>query len=596
MSMPKSRAPSAAEAIGDPDPLTRIAEVIDGRYRLLEFVGQGGMGNVYRAEHTTIRKSVALKLLHPSLATVPEIRSRFEREAFAIGRIDHPNCVDVNDFGELADGSLFLVMEFLKGESVADLLERERPLQSLRAVHIMRHLLRGLGHAHRAGIVHRDVKPENIFLVQSEDDPLIAKLLDFGIAKVLDDTSGAREKLTQAGITFGTPTYISPEQALGDPADPRSDLYAATVVLYEMLTGSPPFSSDDKMELLAMHAGRKPPPLREVYPAGHFSAELEAIVARGLAKRADDRFARADELIDALDGLGPGERAATIESSALLPAYRPTTGLGTLAVARPDSLAEPADDPGRSRLGALVAIVAAATALAVGIWIAASRNQAELLTSVQRSEPSELAQAAGEKLEQGLPAKAIEMVKEDQESAADPSAQLKLGHAHAARADYTDALEAYAKALVLEPSSIRDTELIRNLKLMVDGSGPIHVDALRLLIAYADDEGARSRVAELASGRAPKTRAKATELAETLGLGDRIDRVQAAIWDLAQGPTCAKRRDVIPRLRALGDRRALEPLKDALFRKARRGKRNLNACLRTEAMDAIRYLESLPDP
>ncbi|MBP6843904.1 MAG: serine/threonine protein kinase, partial [Kofleriaceae bacterium] len=194
--------------------------MIDGRYRLDALLGKGGMGVVYRGEHVAIRRAVAVKLLHPTLAAMPELRSRFEREAIAIGRIDHPNCVDVSDFGKLEDGSLFLVMELLDGRSLGDLMDADAPIAPHRALAILRHVLSGLGHAHAAGIVHRDVKPENVYLVPKDGDPDFAKILDFGIAKVI----GGGEiddgvKLTQAGVAFGTPIYMSPEQAIGNPLD-----------------------------------------------------------------------------------------------------------------------------------------------------------------------------------------------------------------------------------------------------------------------------------------------------------------------------------------------------------------------------------------
>src|SRR6185503_7936765 len=238
------------------DPASLVDSVIDDRYRLTTLVGRGGMGSVFLAEHVTIRRPVALKLLSPSLAGIPELARRFEREAAAIGRIDHPNCVTVLDFGKLEDGSLYLVMEYLDGRSLADAIESEGRIAARRALHIARHVLRGLGHAHQAGIVHRDVKPENVILIDHEGVPDFAKILDFGIARVMGAAGmpDGEERLTQAGIAFGTPAYMSPEQAVGDPVDPRADLYSVSVMLFEMITGRAPFHSTDKLELLGMHA------------------------------------------------------------------------------------------------------------------------------------------------------------------------------------------------------------------------------------------------------------------------------------------------------------------------------------------------------
>src|SRR5690349_8610875 len=197
-----------------------IGLIIDGRYRLDATLGRGGMGLVYRAAHVGLRRQVAVKILHPSLAASPEVRNRFEREALAVGKIDHPNCVSVYDVGRLSDGSLYLAMELLDGKSLADVLEKEGQISPGRALHILAHILRGLGHIHQAGLIHRDIKPENIFLIRQGTDEDFAKILDFGIAKPMSGKERDLDdgvKLTQAGMAFGTPIYMAPEQALGNP-------------------------------------------------------------------------------------------------------------------------------------------------------------------------------------------------------------------------------------------------------------------------------------------------------------------------------------------------------------------------------------------
>ncbi|HUH02229.1 MAG TPA: serine/threonine-protein kinase, partial [Kofleriaceae bacterium] len=232
----------------NPDPkqdayTEKIGTVIDRRYRITGLLGRGGMGSVYRAEHVRIRRPVAVKLLHPGYGQVEEIARRFEREAFATGRIDHPNIVIVSDFGELDDGTLYLVMELLDGVSLGDVMEEEKQLAPRRALRIIKHVLRGLGHAHAFEIIHRDIKPENVLLVEHAGEHEFAKILDFGIAKLVGDAEleEGGEKLTQAGVAFGTPAYISPEQATGSNIDHRADIYSLSVMLYEMLIGRAPF-------------------------------------------------------------------------------------------------------------------------------------------------------------------------------------------------------------------------------------------------------------------------------------------------------------------------------------------------------------------
>jgi serine/threonine-protein kinase len=277
-----------------------LGMIIDGRYRLDATLGRGGMGLVYRAAHVGLRRQVAVKILHPSLAASPEVRNRFEREALAVGKIDHPNCVSVYDVGRLPDGALYLAMELLEGRALADVLEQEGQIAPGRALHILAGVLRGLAHIHTAKLIHRDIKPENIFLIRHGQDEDFAKILDFGIAKPMaasDLDDGV--KLTQAGMAFGTPIYMAPEQALGNPMDGRADLYAAAVIAYEMLCGQPPFYSDDKLEVMSMHTARPVPPMRTrlIKGARPVPSSVERLVVRGLTKKPSDRYRTAEEFL-----------------------------------------------------------------------------------------------------------------------------------------------------------------------------------------------------------------------------------------------------------------------------------------------------------
>ncbi len=265
-----------------------IGMVVDGRYRLDTTIGRGGMGLVYKATHVGMRRHVAVKILHPSLAASPDVKSRFEREALAVGKVVHPNCVATYDVGRLPDGALYLAMELLEGQSLADVLEREGQLAPGRALHILAHVLRGLGSIHAAGLIHRDIKPENIFLIRHGDDMDFAKILDFGIAKPMSgELSDDGVKLTQAGMAFGTPIYMAPEQALGNPMDGRADLYAAAVICYEMLCGQPPFYSEDKLEVMSMHTAKPVPLMRNRLIKGGkpVPSSIEKLILRGLTKK-----------------------------------------------------------------------------------------------------------------------------------------------------------------------------------------------------------------------------------------------------------------------------------------------------------------------
>jgi eukaryotic-like serine/threonine-protein kinase len=280
-------APSDAP-VGEVDPL--VGTLIAERYHVVRLLGRGGMGRVYEAVHVGIGKSVAIKVLAPGGSPVIGDKKRFEREAFATGRLEHPNCVVVSDFGALADGTLFLAMELLRGEALDKLLEREGRLPAPRALHILRHVLRGLDHAHGRGVVHRDLTTRNVYVIDHLGDRDFAKVLDFGLAKLIGsaaDSGGG--KLTAAGVTFGTPRYMSPEQILGKPVDHRTDLYAASVILFELITGRLPFVAEDMQQVLMKHVTNPPPRIREVAPEVDVPVEVEMLIRRGLAKEPHER-------------------------------------------------------------------------------------------------------------------------------------------------------------------------------------------------------------------------------------------------------------------------------------------------------------------
>ncbi len=274
---------------------------VGGRYRLLSVLGTGGMGTVFVAE-TTAGERVALKTLNPQFSESPEIRSRFEREAQATGFLNHPHVVSVGELGSTEDGTLYLVMELVTGESVARILVRGA-IHPRRALILLRQTLLGLGHAHQHGLIHRDLKPDNL-MVTSIGEPGReydhVRILDFGLVKILADVAQmfGSETLTRTGAVFGTPEYMAPEQALGRRVDLRADLYALGVVLYEMLMGAPPFQSDDPIQLLRMQVSMPPPELPDTPWA---TPELRSILARSMAKDADARFSSASEMITAVD-------------------------------------------------------------------------------------------------------------------------------------------------------------------------------------------------------------------------------------------------------------------------------------------------------
>ncbi|RYZ37112.1 MAG: serine/threonine protein kinase, partial [Myxococcaceae bacterium] len=291
----RARAMNEPTSASDP----RIGSVLQGRYRILERLAAGGMGIVYRGERLEVGKSVAIKFLHAWAAREEDFRKRFQVEARAMSRLTHPCCVSVMDFG-VDQESPYMVMDFVTGDTLRGLL-REGPLPLPRALGALRQVLAGLAHAHEQGIIHRDIKPENIIVTHAVGLGEQVRILDFGLAKLRDEVTGIT-----SGMMLGTPAYMAPEQIHGEPVGPPTDLYAAGVLLFELLTGRKPFSATGNAELLRMHREVTPPLLRTVAPEAGFRAELEAALAKAMAKSPAERFQSATEFLAALDGAGPG--------------------------------------------------------------------------------------------------------------------------------------------------------------------------------------------------------------------------------------------------------------------------------------------------
>jgi len=282
------------------------------RYRLLRKLGEGGMGTVYLAEHVTIKKRCAIKLLNPEYAHKQDLVERFLQEARAASMIAHENVVEITDFGA-AHGSVFFVMEMLIGEDLSDTIRREAPLPWSRVAPIALQICRALAAAHGKGIVHRDMKPENCFRIERHGNSDFIKVLDFGIAKVTSgDPEGTGPRLTSTGMIFGTPTYMSPEQAQGQSVDLRSDIYALGVILYELLTGKVPFSADNFMGILTKHMFDEPMAPSEAAPHADISPEVEAIVLKALQKDRAYRFQSMEELSSAILDVGTGADPVTV--------------------------------------------------------------------------------------------------------------------------------------------------------------------------------------------------------------------------------------------------------------------------------------------
>ena len=275
-----------------------LGATVDDRYEVLAVIGEGGMGRVYRVRHRRLGRSFALKALRVDLARDPILTERFIQEARAAAVVTHPNVVQINDFGTLASGQPYFVMELLEGRTLTRILREEGPIEPGRCVAIARQIAEALAAAHAMGVIHRDLKPDNVILIRPSGAHMTVKVLDFGLAKV-----AVSSRLTRPGVVFGTPHYMSPEQASGDPFDHRVDIYALGIMMFEMVTGRVPFEADTYMGVLSKHMYAAPPKPREYHAPAGMLPGFEEIIAGCLAKNPDERWPSMTDLARKLNAL-----------------------------------------------------------------------------------------------------------------------------------------------------------------------------------------------------------------------------------------------------------------------------------------------------
>ena len=360
-----------------------VGIVLDGRYRLDAVLGEGGMGAVFRAHHLAMDRKVAVKLLKPHLTQDEAALQRFAREARATLRVDSPHAVKVLDFGITPQRDYYMVLEYLDGRTVQRELDVDGPFAPARVLHIAKQAAKALGAAHASGLVHRDVKPDNLLLLKQGDDPDFTKVLDFGVAKLMEGAARSTKSqlsITQTGTVFGTPEFMSPEQACGQTLDGRSDVYSLAATMFAMLTGRGMYPAQTAIEWLTSHVRVPPPHLADGLPELAPLAELDALLQRCLAKRREDRPASADALVAELEALEAGKPlpapvpVALADTAAhqrvIVSSFSPSAFVSPLA---PTGEATPIAPPKRHATGALV-IAAAGVLVVIAVVMAATKH------------------------------------------------------------------------------------------------------------------------------------------------------------------------------------------------------------------------------
>jgi serine/threonine protein kinase len=329
-------------------------EILSGQFRIVERIGSGGMGAVYKAQQPSMDRHVAVKILHSKFTNRKDLVSRFSREARAMSHLTHPNTAKVFLYGQLEDGSCYIVMEHLEGKNLGQLIRHEGPMEPTRAIGVLLQACAALQEAHDKGIVHRDLKPENIFLSNQGGITDYVKVLDFGLAKVTErEMRPGSIALTQEGMVFGTPEFMSPEQAQGKKLTPASDIYSLAVILYEALTGKLPFDGKTNMDFIQAQVMQKPLSLAERAPDKHFPPLLQKVFDKALAKDPGERFQSALDFSSSLEAVlaGKTELPAPLAPSMPLPVSTPSAEPNSVGLGSPDSLGGPSSAATSSQVG-----------------------------------------------------------------------------------------------------------------------------------------------------------------------------------------------------------------------------------------------------
>ncbi len=609
------------------DPL--VGKLLSDRYRIDKLLGEGGMGRVYAAEHILMRKRVAVKILHRELTRMPDVVSRFEREAMAAANIEHPNVATATDFGHLPDGSLFLVLEYVQGSGLRSEIERS-PMPIERALHIARQIVSALGAAHARGIVHRDLKPENVMLVDRGPENDFVKVLDFGIAKVpiqeISERGSVRpgQVITKVGMVFGTPEYMAPEQALGQDVDGRSDLYGVGIMLFEMLSQVRPFVAPTAVALLARQLQNQCPKVAERNPLVDVPPEVDALLARLLVAEREQRFQTAEEVMVAIDRVLTDcrswlEEGAAAEAPAMaptlpappldLPLPRFSNGLSTMLERARAALPRPirrrlrdVPTPMLALFGGVTALLLVGGATIVLLWSSdhpgsAVARRAEALPAPSSLSSVELRAPTGSQTIPPQPSHASEaelvLARSSQLASVqrladryprDSRVILELAQARFRNRDAAGAVGEVARALVLEPTAVRSAEVASLLWKTAQKAESAEA-TFTLLEGPMGERGADILYDLRQTEQLPRdTRERAARYFSERHYVDRASPALAVLVELGAAQTCEERHRLLERVVRDADARVL-PVLEALEKTTgcgANGAVDCNPCLRAD--------------
>lgn len=546
------------------DPL--IGSTLADRYRVELLIGVGAMGRVYRAEHIHMRKTVALKVLHPQLMKIPDIVQRFELEAQTAAQVQHPHVARATDFGKLADGTFYLALEYVEGMPLSHVI-RDGPLPPLRVLDIALQVVSALGAAHELGIVHRDLKPDNLLLVTSSEHDFI-KVLDFGIAKAELRTSRADRPQTLAGMVYGTPEYMAPEQALAQPVDGRADFYALGVVLYELLTARRPYLGPSA-SLLGQQLSKPIPKMSDVADV-RIPQALEALVVEMLATDPQKRPPNTQVLTERLAALDMAqERSSSVEGRA---AAEPDSAR-TYANLGPAE-AGPSASRSKPRSTRAVLMIVAFAALGVGGAVVSVSSlrvahapvpAATVLVSpppaLDETEPDiEVSSELEAKIRLARQTGIDALVQLGREHPSEGTIQAELALEFARIKRYQQALDAVRAALALDPK-LNDNRKVAGALFRAAQSADVRAASFRLLEGPMGAAGV-SIIYDLAhtEGIQPRVRADAEQLLAKPEVREAASPPLRLLLDLEIAKSCEDVATLVRRAGLVGDKRVLPKL------------------------------------